>query len=113
MLCLDYDLRSPRWSPSSSIEEGWFVSADGIVSLTDCNGLPLGAYNRRLGHGEDELRVAQQLLRAKAKRAPFSGPFYYDDRGWSEAAVACAFFGQLLTARRTEVKLRPVACRAG
>jgi hypothetical protein len=31
--------------------------------------------------GEDELLVAQQLLRVKTKRTPFSGPIYYGDRG--------------------------------
>jgi hypothetical protein len=39
---------------------------------------------RRLKLGEDPAFVARQLLREKVKetRTPFSGPIYYDDRGW-------------------------------
>jgi hypothetical protein len=35
----------------------------------------------RLALGEDELVVARQLLRAKAKRTAFSGPISYENWG--------------------------------
>jgi hypothetical protein len=41
-------------------------------------------YVHRLKLSEDPAFVVRQLLRKKVEetRTPFSGPIYYDDRGW-------------------------------
>src|SRR5262245_62126553 len=72
----------PSRKDASKIEEGWFVSSNGIVALHD-NGRPMHRYMRRLREGEDEVMAAKELLRRKCNDEfrPMSGPIRYFDDG--------------------------------
>jgi hypothetical protein len=57
------------------IEEGWFIVKDGIVLLTDPEGVPKPGEENRRPLGKDGAKaVAVRLLKAKSNRRP-SKPF--------------------------------------
>ena len=62
-------------SDPGAIEEGWFIVKDGIVMLTNREGVALhGEENRRELGNEDARVIAVRMLKAKSKRRP-SRPF--------------------------------------
>jgi len=64
------------------IEEGWFITKDGVVQLVDRDGNPLqGELTRRpVGPNETPREVAVRMLRARSRRRParpFNRPLRY------------------------------------
>jgi hypothetical protein len=63
-------------SDAGAIEEGWFIVADGVVRLTNRDGMMLhGEENMgRPKPGQTAREVAARLLKAKTRRRPYK-PF--------------------------------------
>jgi hypothetical protein len=78
--------RKPAAGDPGAVEVGYFVFANGLVTLTDHLGEPLpGGWNAELQNDEQPSVIARSLLRQMRsinRHARFNGPIRYPPRGF-------------------------------